>query len=96
MKHSLLLISLLMAEAMSACNTLPADPSKMSAEQLKAWAADKNANVACSTFKGMYGTGVVNYAVIDKGILVDGTVTVDNECKITISNSVPEKISPVK
>lgn len=95
MKHSLLLLTI-SAFALAACNTLPADPSKMSAEQLKAWAADKNANVACSTFKGMYGTGVVNYAVIDKGILVDGTVTVDNECKITISNSVPAKISPMK
>lgn len=85
MKKSLILIAVL---ALAACATnIPADPAKMSAEQLNAWAKDKNANIACSTFKGVYGTGVVNYVVLDKGIVVNGSVTVDQECRVVITNS---------
>lgn len=81
-------IALPLAFLLAGCATqIPADPSKMSAEQLNAWAKDKNANIACSTFKGVYGTGVVNYVVLDKGVVVNGTVTVDQECKVTITNS---------
>jgi starvation-inducible outer membrane lipoprotein len=84
MRLSILFVALLLA----ACANLPADPSKMTAEQLTAWAKDKNANIACSTYKGLYGTGVVNYVVLDKGIVVNGTVVLDPECKVTITNTV--------
>jgi hypothetical protein len=83
---------LILSLALSACATaVPGDPSKMSAEQLNAWAKDKNANLACSTFKGVYGTGIVNYVVLDKGIIADGTITMDGECKVTISNTAPAR-----
>ena len=75
-------------------SAIPADPSKMSAEQLNAWAKDKNANIACSTYKGVYGTGVVNYVVLDKGIVVNGTVVLDQECKVTITNSAKPASAP--
>lgn len=31
----------------SACTNLPADPAKMSPDQLREWAKDKNANISC-------------------------------------------------
>ena len=81
------LVALVLLALVVGCSQIPADPSKMSAEQLNAWAKDKNANIACSTYKGVYGTGVVNYVVLDKGIVVNGTVVLDNECKVTITNT---------
>ena len=85
---ALCILALLVGCAGSA---IPADPSKMSAEQLGAWAKDRNANIACSTYKGVYGTGVVNYVVLDKGIVLNGTLVLDQECKVTISNAIPAK-----
>jgi hypothetical protein len=89
MKTALLLILLL-----AGCAQLPADPAKMSAEQLNAWAKDKNANIACSTYKGVYGTGVVNYVVLDRGIVVNGTIVLDQECKVTITNFTKSASAP--
>lgn len=72
--------------ALTACNTLPANPEKMSPEQLNAWAKDKNANVACGVVNSPYGRGVATYVVLDKAVLFNGTVTVDSECKVSITN----------
>jgi len=68
------------------CMTLPADPAKMSPEQLREWAKDKNANIACGVFLSPYGKGVGTYIVLDKGIVFNGAITVDPECKVTITN----------
>jgi hypothetical protein len=68
------------------CMTLPADPAKMSAEQLTAWAKDRNANIACTVINSPYGRGVATYVVLDKGIVINGNVTVDGECKVSVSN----------
>ena len=71
---------------LTGCMTLPADPAKMSPEQLKEWAKDKNANIACGTYLSPYGKGVGTYVVLDKGVVFNGTVSVDSECKVTIQN----------
>ncbi len=93
LKASMKLVALALLALIAGCAQIPADPSKMTAEQLSAWAKDKNANIACSTYKGVYGTGVVNYVVLDKGIVVNGTVVLDSECKVTITNSATKPAS---
>ena len=87
---------ILAALALTGCvgaPTIPADPAKMTPEQLRAVASDKNANVSCVVANSPYGRGVMTYAVLDKGIVVNGTVSVDNECKITVTNTVPPAAS---
>ena len=68
--------------------TLPADPSKMTAEQLKETIKDKSATIACATVQTPYkgNTALVN---LDKGVLAVGEVTIDSDCKITIKNDKP-------
>nr|WP_316642894.1 hypothetical protein [uncultured Roseateles sp.] len=92
MKKTVLLLAIAVATALAGCaNTLPADPTKMSADQLQAWAKDKNANISCGVVNSPYGRGVMTYVVLDKGIVIDGSVTVDNECKVQITNSAKPK-----
>lgn len=78
---------------LTACANLPADPAQMSPEQLKEWAKDKNANIACGVVNSPYGRGVGTYVVLDKAVIFNGTIAVDSECKVTISNDsrVPPK-----
>ncbi len=71
----------------AACATLPANPTDMTAEQLNAWAKDKNANISCGVINSPYGRGVAVYVVLDKGIVINGTVVVDDQCRVTISNA---------
>ena len=79
-----LLITLLMLMMAGCANTLPADPTKMSPEQLREMAKDKNANISCGVVNSPYGRGVMTYVVLDKSVVIDGSVTVDNECKVSI------------
>lgn len=72
--------------ALAGCANLPADPAQMSPEQLKEWAKDKNANIACGVVNSPYGRGVGTYVVLDKAVIFNGTITVDSECKVTITN----------
>lgn len=65
---------------------LPADPIRMSPEQLKEWVKDKNASVSCGKVNTPYGPTVVTSVNIDKAVIPNGTVTVDGECKVTITN----------
>lgn len=84
MRHSLILLAI---ATLTGCAALPADPAKMNADQLHEWVKDKNANISCGVFNSPYGRGVMTYVVLDKGIVVDGSVSVDNECKVTITNA---------
>lgn len=80
-------ILFLVLAVIAGCVSLPADPTKMSAEQLKEWAKDKNANISCgSTISTLGKFGVVS-VVIDKGLVPNGSVTVDADCKVTITNT---------
>jgi uncharacterized protein (UPF0333 family) len=84
---------MILASLLAACGTtIPADPSKMSAEQLKAWATDKNANVACTSGKTAAGNVVATYVVLDKGVIntAGAQVTVDQECRVTIGSPAPK------
>ena len=76
---------------LAGCASLPANPSSMTPEQLKEWVKDKNANLGCGVVNSPYGRGVMVYVVLDKGLIVNGQVVIDDQCKVTISNSIPAK-----
>lgn len=83
MKYIILLASLL-----TGCATAPNgyDPSKLSAEQIKAAVADKSTTVSCGLATGVYGRGMVVYVNLDaERQPVAGSVTVDSECKTTVT-----------
>lgn len=77
---------LIAALLFAGCASLPANPTEMTADQLREWVKDKNANIACAVINSPYGRGVGVYVVLDRGIVVNGTVTVDSECKVVIQN----------
>jgi len=83
------LLWLLLLVLFSGCAQLPVDPAKMSAEQLREWGKDKNANISCGVLNSPYGRGVAVYVILDKAVVVNGTVSVDSECKVTIVNTLP-------
>jgi hypothetical protein len=68
------------------CAGLMGQPN-MSADQLKAAALDKNASVACGTGTGPWGKVNTVYVNVDKTAVTNGQVTVDAECKVSISTS---------
>jgi len=74
------------------CATSPTgyDPSRLTAEQLKAVVADKSTTVSCGLMTGTYGRGVVVYVNLDSArTLAHGTVTVDGECKTAVTIEPP-------
>jgi starvation-inducible outer membrane lipoprotein len=83
------LIELLIITAfmLAGCLTMPADPAKMTPEQLTAFAKDKNANIACTTVNSPYGRGISAYVVLDKSVVPNGSITVDDQCKVNVINS---------
>lgn len=74
--------------------TLPADPSRMTPEQLKAAARDKNAAVACSSGKTAAGNVTMVYVNLDQAVRLGSTATVEADCKTTIittTSAAPER-----
>lgn len=57
----------------------------MSAEQITALSKLKDANVACVIVNSPWGRGVSVFANLDRGVIHEGVVTVDGDCKVTIS-----------
>lgn len=70
--------------------SLPADPSRMTADQLREWVRDKSAAIQCARTETPYKFGVVAIN-LDKGIVPNGKVTIDDGCKITIENATPAR-----
>jgi len=64
--------------------TLPVNYEQMTADQLKQIVADKNASAACAVVNGPWGKGVVTYVLLDKATFVSGSVTVNNDCSVSI------------
>jgi ABC-type Fe3+-hydroxamate transport system substrate-binding protein len=77
------LLAILVAFALSACAT---SNSQMSADQLKAVAADKNFSAVCSNITGVWGTGKFVYVNVDRSVVANGTIAVDTNCLVTMSN----------
>ena len=75
----------LLALLLTGCATLPGDPAKMTAEQLRETVKDKSANVSCATVQTPYKGNAV-FLNLDKGVLAVGEISIDAECKVTIRN----------
>ena len=71
--------------------TLPYNPEKMQADQLKALVSDKNAAVTCATTDTPYKGNVI-YLNLDKGVLVRGIITVKRDCEVVIQNLVNDPL----
>lgn len=91
MKLATILFLLWFAWMMEGCVAIPGNPEKMSPEQLREWARDRNANIACGVVNSPYGRGIATYVVLDKGVVFNGSVSVDPECKITVTNETHAK-----
>lgn len=65
-----------------------ASTQNMSAEQLRAVAADKNFSAVCSNVTGVYGMAKTVYVNVDRTVVVNGGISVDpNTCAITMTNA---------
>jgi len=84
-----MLAVVLMVGLLAGC--APFNPASMSPEQLAAFAKIKDATVTCIIANTPYGKGSGLYINLDKGVLTSGTVTIDDACKTTISNSAAPK-----
>ncbi len=71
---------------LAGCAQLPADPSKMSPEQIKEFVKDKNASVSCGKVNTPYGPTVLIYVTLDKAVIFEGQVSVNPDCQVTITN----------
>lgn len=89
MKYIFVLVA---AATLAGCALPGFSTQSLSAEQLKASAADKNASAVCATGTGPWGKVNTVYVNVDKASITNGTVTVDAECKVTVSTaqSVPK------
>lgn len=77
----------LLAFVLSGCAST-AGYQGMSAEQIAALAKMKDANINCIIGNSPWGKVVTVYVNLDKGVIPSGGVTVDAECKVTLT-SVP-------
>lgn len=78
------------SQILGGCATLPANPVDMSADQLRELVKDKNANIGCATVETPYKANLV-YLVLDKGIVLSGSLVVKSNCEITITNEPVKK-----
>jgi len=84
MKYALLLVLL------AGCAT-PTPPTPVPVS------GDKAATVSCTMLTYMTGKVITTYAVLDKDVVVSGSVAVDtsgNNCRMVISNSAPAASAP--
>lgn len=83
------------ALAMAGCaGTLPADPSKMTPEQLKAAAADRSASASCTVVNSPWGVGRTIFVQLDRGTIPAGAVTVGADCAVTVQSAKPGAPAP--
>lgn len=71
------------------CASLPVNYNAMTAEQIKALVADKNVTAQCGVANTPYGKGIMVLVAIDKSVILSGSFSVDDQCKITFTNQPP-------
>jgi starvation-inducible outer membrane lipoprotein len=78
---------LMIVALLAGCTALPADPAKMSPEQLREWAKDRNASVSCVQARNATGTVAMVTVTLDKAAIASGSVTVKpaSDCEATIT-----------
>ena len=78
----------LLALGFAGCATLPVDPSKMTAKQLREVVKDKSATLGCATIETPYKGNTI-FLNVDKDVLKVGKITVGRDCTVTIENGPP-------
>ncbi len=78
-------LSILAAALLAGCTGMGAQ--NMSAEQISASAKAKDANVVCVVGTGPWGKAATVYLNVDKSVVMNGSVSVDAECKTTFTNA---------
>lgn len=69
----------------------------MTAEQIGASSRIKDASVACIVANTPWGKTVSTFVNVDRTVVVNGSVTVDGDCRATFSNApLPPKELPPK
>ena len=79
--------TLLILLALTGCTTLAGDPSKMTPEQLKAAAKDKNASVACFSGKTVTGNVTTVYLNADQAANLASKITLGTDCSVVIETA---------
>jgi hypothetical protein len=79
---------LIIAALLAGCNAMPADPAKMTPEQLREWVKDKSASVTCVSAKNAVGNVTTVVANLDRGVVSAGVVTISTDCVTTINSGV--------
>lgn len=92
MKCTCIALALLAALALAGCAALQGP--NLSVDQLKAMAADKSAAIVCTQIVGAGGAGTVVTVNMDQRVIIDGGITVEPNCKTTITNTTPPKPAP--
>lgn len=81
-----------LAALSTGCATAPADPSKLSADQLRALAADRSAVASCATTMTPWGPIRTTLVQLDRATIPTGRVTVGADCTVTVeSEAVPAR-----
>ena len=78
--------------AISGCMSMPADPSRLSPEQLKALASDKNVSAVCAVLTTPWGPQRSALLSVDKSVLMAGAVAIDQDCKLQYIAQPPAKL----
>ena len=73
--------------ALAVAGSLLAGCAAMSPESLAAQATDKNASVVCAVGTGPWGKVVSTYVNVDKSSVTNGAVSVDADCKVTVTTA---------
>lgn len=70
-----------------ASDRFPVNYEKMQADQIKELVKDKSGNINCGYSSNPYGKYNLMSLQLDKSVIVNGTVMVDDQCKVTITNT---------
>jgi hypothetical protein len=91
MKHALIVLTAALA---AGCATAPADPSKLSADQLRALAADRSAVASCATTMTPWGPIRTTLVQLDRATIPAGEVSIGADCTVTVrTQAAPPRVS---
>lgn len=95
MTHVPYVLALVAALLLAGCTPNMFGASNLSKEQLEALVKDKNATIACGQVDTPYKIRTV-YANLDKGVIVNGKITVSDGCQVVIENDKPAPGQPAR
>lgn len=78
-------LSIFLVFLLTGCATIPGDPAKMTAEQIREAVKDKTIAVGCGTTETPYKINMV-FVAVDRLVLRNGKMTIGRDCSITYEN----------